>query len=74
MTLTDMAIKKARYTGLPPHGQKISDGGGLHIWISKHGKYGRLAYRYDKKQQTLQPIHQKYLGDRTTFQENFPIG
>lgn len=48
-----MAIKKARYTGLPPHGQKISDGGGLHIWISKHGKYWRLAYRYDKKQKTL---------------------
>jgi hypothetical protein len=39
----------AQYTGTPAYGQKLSDGGGLFIWISKHGKYWRLAYRYDKK-------------------------
>ena len=38
---------------MPAYGQKLSDGGGLFIWISKHGKYWRLAYRYDKKQKTL---------------------
>ena len=53
MALTDIAIRKAQYTGTPQYGQKLSDGGGLHIWISKHGKYWRLSYRYDKKQKTL---------------------
>ena len=53
MALTDIAIRKAQYTGTPAYGQKLSDGGGLFIWISKHGKYWRLAYRYDKKQKTL---------------------
>ena len=39
MALTDIAIRKAQYTGTPAYGQKLSDGGGLFIWISKHGKY-----------------------------------
>ncbi len=33
---------------------KLSDGGGLYLFISPAGtKYWRLKYRYDKKEKTL---------------------
>lgn len=51
MALTDTAIRNAR----PKESvQKLSDGGGLQLWINPNGsKLWRLAYRYADKQKKL---------------------
>ena len=51
MTLTDRAIKAAK----TPHALvKMSDGGGLQLWITPDGaKRWRLAYRHNGKQKAL---------------------
>lgn len=51
MALTDMQIKNAK----PGAGiVKLSDGGGLQLWITPDGaKRWRLAYRFDGKQKAL---------------------
>lgn len=51
MPLTDLAIKRA-----PPRAKivKLSDGGGLQLWITSDGaKRWRLAYRFGGAQKTL---------------------
>lgn len=49
--LTDAKIKALKPTGKP---QKISDGGGLYLFITPTGsKLWRMSYRVDKKPQTL---------------------
>ncbi|WP_051938206.1 Arm DNA-binding domain-containing protein [Ghiorsea bivora] len=52
MKLNDAKVKSAKL----PQGKKqlkLSDGGGLHLYINDTGKYGRLSYRYADKQKTL---------------------
>ena len=51
MALTDLSIKRA----LPgPKIIKLSDGGGLQLWITPDGaKSWRVAYRIGKVQKTL---------------------
>ncbi len=49
--LTDTAIKAAKPAAKLV---KLSDSGGLQLWISPEGgKFWRLAYRFDGKQRTL---------------------
>ena len=49
--LTDTAVKSAKPA---PTLAKMSDSGGLQLWITPEGgKYWRLAYRYDGKQRLL---------------------
>jgi integrase len=51
MTITDLAIKHARPG---PKIIKLSDGGGLQLWITPDGaKRWRLAYRFGGAQKTL---------------------
>ena len=51
MTLTDLAIKRA-LTG--PKIIKLSDGGGLQLWLTPDGaKRWRLAYRFGGAQKTF---------------------
>ena len=48
MALTDVAIRSIKPTG---EKQKVSDGGGLQLWISEKGtKTWRYAYRFNGKQ------------------------
>ncbi len=48
MALTDVAIRAIKTTG---EKQKLSDGGGLQLWVSPQGtKTWRFAYRYFGKQ------------------------
>jgi hypothetical protein len=48
MSLTDMAIRNAKPKDKP---YKLSDGGGLFLWVQPTGrKWWRYAYRYDGKQ------------------------
>ena len=51
MALTDTAIRNAK----PKHSMhKLSDGGGLQLWITPNGsKLWRLAYRFGEKQKKL---------------------
>jgi Arm DNA-binding domain len=51
MALTDMAVR----AGKPcTRIVKLSDGGGLQLWVTPDGaKRWRLAYRFDGKQKTL---------------------
>lgn len=51
MPLTDTAIRNAK----PKESTiKLSDGGGLQLWITPAGaKLWRLAYRFDRKQRKL---------------------
>lgn len=52
MPLNDLAIKRAKFFG--PKITKLSDGGGLQLWITPDGaKRWRLAYRFGGKQKTL---------------------
>jgi transposase-like protein len=52
MPLNDLAIKRAKFLG--PKITKLSDGGGLQIWITPDGaKRWRLAYRFGGKQRAL---------------------
>lgn len=49
--LTDTAVKAAKPA---PALAKLSDGGGLQLWITPEGgKYWRLAYRFNGKQRAL---------------------
>jgi len=49
--LTDAFLRKLKSSGKD---QKISDGGGLYIHVSRTGdKFWRMAYRFDGKQKTL---------------------
>lgn len=50
--LTDTKVKKAK---AKPDGKPatLTDGGGLFLYITRHGKYWRYLYRYDGKRQTL---------------------
>lgn len=51
MTLTDLKIRTAKASGRI---SKLSDGGGLQLWIEHDGgKRWRLAYRFGGKQKTL---------------------
>lgn len=51
MSLADMAIRTAKVGATL---QKLSDGGGLQLWITPGGsKLWRLAYRFDGKQKKL---------------------
>jgi len=51
MPLTDTAIKNAK---AQPKVTKLSDGGGLQLWIMPNGaKLWRMAYRFDGKQKKL---------------------
>lgn len=51
MPLTDTAIRNAK---AQPEVTKLSDGGGLQLWIMPNGsKLWRLAYRFDRKQKKL---------------------
>ncbi|MGE5387511.1 MAG: Arm DNA-binding domain-containing protein, partial [Hyphomicrobiales bacterium] len=51
MPLSDLQVRNAK------PGEKIiklSDGGGLQLWVQPDGKkYWRLAYRFDGKQKVL---------------------
>ncbi|MBN9437145.1 Arm DNA-binding domain-containing protein [Bosea sp. (in: a-proteobacteria)] len=49
--LTDIKVRSAK-----PGAQvmKLSDGGGLQLWVTPaDGKYWKLAYRFDGKQKKL---------------------
>jgi len=49
--LTQAQVRSVRPNGKP---QKISDGGGLHLYVSPvGGKSWRYSYRFDGKQRTL---------------------
>ena len=51
MPLTDTAIRNAKAR---PKISKLSDGGGLQLWITPAGaKLWRISYRFDGKQKTL---------------------
>jgi integrase len=51
MALTDTAIRNAK---AQPKISKLSDGGGLQLWITPAGaKLWRISYRFDGKQKTL---------------------
>lgn len=51
MALTDVAIRNAKPT---ERMQKLSDGGGLQLWVTPAGgKIWKLAYRYGEAQKTL---------------------
>lgn len=51
MPLTDVAIRNAKPAA---NTVKLSDGGGLQLWIEpKGGKLWRLAYQFDGKQKKL---------------------
>lgn len=51
MALTDRQIVNLKPTDKP---RKVSDGGGLHLFVSPSGgKLWRLAYRYGGKQKLL---------------------
>jgi integrase len=51
MSLTDAACRTARSAGRL---HKLSDGGGLQLWVFPHGsKLWRVAYRYGGKQKLL---------------------
>lgn len=51
MPLTDTAIRNAK---AQPKVTKLSDGGGLQLWIMPNGaKLWRIAYRFDGKQKKL---------------------
>lgn len=51
MALTDLKIRTAKASGRV---SKLSDGGGLQLWIEHDGgKRWRLAYRFGGKQKTL---------------------
>ena len=51
MSLTDIAIRNAKPRETA---YKISDGGGLFLWVQPSGrKWWRYAYRYDGKQKLL---------------------
>jgi integrase len=52
MPLTDTNIRNAKYQQNKPI-QKLSDGHGLHLMVTKTGKYWRYNYRFDGKQKTL---------------------
>jgi len=52
MPLTDIKIKNAKLAA-EKNLMKLSDGGGLQLWVNKTGKYWRLAYRFAGKQKTL---------------------
>ncbi len=53
MPLTDTAIRNAKTEG-DVEQVKLSDGGGLQLWVTKDGaKRWRLAYRHEGKQKTL---------------------
>lgn len=50
MPLSDLVIKKAKFTEKP---FKLSDEKGLFLLVNQAGKYWRLAYRFGGKQKTL---------------------
>ena len=51
MPLTDTSIRAIKPAASP---QKISDGGGLYLFVTPNGtKAWRLAYRYNGKQKSL---------------------
>lgn len=51
MPLTDLKIRTAKACDKLV---RLSDGGGLQLWITPNGvKRWRLAYRFDGKQKTL---------------------
>jgi hypothetical protein len=51
MALTEMEVRNAKPTAKIA---KLSDGGGLQLWISPDGaKRWRLAYRFNEAQKTL---------------------
>ena len=51
MALTDIEIRSAKTSGSVV---KLSDGGGLQLWVERDGgKRWRLAYRFGGKQKVL---------------------
>jgi Arm DNA-binding domain len=49
--LTELAIRSAKPAAKLA---KLSDGGGLQLWVTPEGgKYWRLAYRFDGRQRVL---------------------
>ena len=52
MTLTDAKVKNAK---VPTDKKqvKLSDGGGLYLFVKKSGKYWRLDYRFAEKRKTF---------------------
>jgi len=52
MPLTDVKVKTAKVPSTKNQ-IKLSDGGGLQLWVNKNGKYWRLAYRFAGKQKVL---------------------
>lgn len=52
MALTDTYVKTVKFSGRPA-GDKYSDGGGLHLFVTAAGRYWRMSYRYLGKQKTL---------------------
>jgi integrase len=64
MPLSDTAIRQAKATDIT---QKLSDGGGLQLWIEPKGsKLWRLAYRYEGQQKKLDRL-QKANSEANTF-------
>ena len=54
MALTDAKVKNAKWSGKTTQGDKLSDGGGLYLYITPAGgKLWRMAYRFNGKQRTL---------------------
>jgi hypothetical protein len=52
MALTDTSANQVKHKGAPA-GEKYSDGSGLHLLVTRSGKYWRLNYRFGGKQKTL---------------------
>jgi hypothetical protein len=51
MPLSDLKCRNTRHTNKL---QKLSDGGGLQLWVQPNGgRLWRLAYRFDNKQKLL---------------------
>ncbi len=54
MALTDTKVRNAKWTGKTTQGDKLTDDGGLYLFVTPAGgKTWRLAYRHGGKQRTL---------------------
>lgn len=52
MALTDTGIRRLKHSGATA-GDKLSDGGGMYLFVSATAKCWRMNYRFDGKQKTL---------------------
>lgn len=52
MALTDTSIRQLKHSGAPT-GDKLSDGGGMYLFVTATAKCWRMNYRFDGKQKTL---------------------